>query len=114
MATIHSSDKGQVVEARDDYGRYYYIADGLGTPTAGVWDTEEDALAALEGGGPEPAAEMNERGERLHYCAYCGRDVTANAVPPADDDDAWAELAKMHGDGCYWIETRAHRRDPLD
>ncbi len=47
-------------------------------------------------------------------CAYCSRDVPADhvtdAVPAADDDEAWEELAKHHLPGCEWARTRAHRR----
>ena len=58
--------------------------------------------------------EKEEVGEmEYERCAYCGADLPAEAEdvkPPAvDDDEAWAELAKEHGTGCEWVETRAHR-----
>lgn len=46
-------------------------------------------------------------------CAYCYAEVPgceACPVPPAGDDEAWGELAAVHGEGCEWIATRAHRR----
>ena len=45
-------------------------------------------------------------------CAYCGHDVQlvkGEHVAPVDDDEAWAALAREHGDLCEWIASRAHR-----
>jgi hypothetical protein len=66
MATIYSDERGQVVRASDAMGEYYYIADGMGTPTIGAWEAEESAMAALDGEGeaPGPDFEIDERGER--------------------------------------------------
>ncbi len=44
-------------------------------------------------------------------CIYCGHDVTdTSLIPPADDNEAWEELAEEHADDCEWVMTRAHRR----
>lgn len=45
-------------------------------------------------------------------CLYCGVEIPTNdaeIVPKRDDTDEWDRLALLHGDGCEWIETRAHR-----
>lgn len=45
-------------------------------------------------------------------CAYCRADVRGCgdcAAPPAEDDEAWTELAAEHAPGCEWVATRAHR-----
>jgi hypothetical protein len=49
-------------------------------------------------------------------CIYCNAELSDGegpdgviAVPAADDDEAWAEIAGAHADGCEWVETRAHR-----
>jgi hypothetical protein len=66
MATIISNENGQVVEARDSLGTYYYLADGLGTPTAGYWLDRDAAHAALdEEEGPGPDGDIDESAERI-------------------------------------------------
>jgi hypothetical protein len=47
--------------------------------------------------------------EQRVECLYCGSDCT-NECPPADDGEAWANLAVEHDDSCEWVLTRAHRR----
>lgn len=112
MATIYSTQDGQVVRSSDAYGQYYYLADGLGTPTAGGWEREEDAIAALDGEGPAPTLEIDEQGYRLVECAYCGCTVRpGDAAPKSGDDDGWAEASVGHAEGCEWVETRAHSRE---
>lgn len=47
-------------------------------------------------------------------CAYCGAELTDEQnefpTPAEDDDEAWADLATAHADGCEWIVSRSHRR----
>ncbi len=48
-------------------------------------------------------------------CLYCGAEVLGcqecPGAPPADDSEAWAELATEHAPGCEWVITRAHRNE---
>jgi hypothetical protein len=48
-----------------------------------------------------------------HCCKtmICGTTNGLADPPPADDEEAWAELAEQHAEGCAWIRTRAHRID---
>jgi hypothetical protein len=65
MPTTFSSEDGQVVRAHDEIGTYYYLADGLGNPTYGGWDREEDAIAALYGDPPPTTVEVDAMGRRV-------------------------------------------------
>jgi hypothetical protein len=52
-----------------------------------------------------------------HHCAYCGSEISGDDapedfVPRATDDAAWTSLARLHTDGCEWIETRAFQLEP--
>jgi hypothetical protein len=51
--------------------------------------------------------------KHVEICAYCNAELDGlpRDPPPVNDDDAWAELAREHGDDCDWIETRGHQRD---
>jgi hypothetical protein len=110
MTTIYSNANGQVVKAGDVYGDYYYVADSLGLPSVGAWETEEEAMTALDSDNPQPTLEMDADGYRLVECAYCNAWVRpGDVVPASDDDQGWAEAAQGHADGCEWVETRAHR-----
>jgi hypothetical protein len=112
MATIFSNANGhQVVKARDVYGDYFYLANGLGTPTIGAYSDEDAAVAALDDPhAPEPDLEMDDKGCRLVGCAYCGQSVRpGESVPEITDAPAWEAEASQHGDNCEWVRTRAHR-----
>ena len=44
------------------------------------------------------------------HCVYCHVCVPADfGVPAIDDEDAWTEASVLHGAGCEWVATRAHR-----
>lgn len=49
--------------------------------------------------------------QRAGCCASCGMAPwqTDSAVPEADDDWRWWEIANEHAYDCTWVETRAHR-----
>lgn len=52
--------------------------------------------------------------ERDAMCRECFADIGASASGPSAapgiyDDTAWAELAEIHREGCWWINTRAYR-----
>jgi hypothetical protein len=84
------------------------------TRSATMTTTYDRTYLDAEGYEHRYAAHEHDAGEEVE-CAYCGITVPGcpdcpNA-PPADDDDAWAELAEHHADGCEWIATRAHRID---
>jgi hypothetical protein len=65
----------------------------------------EDLVRRLE--------EARAEAEGVTECAYCGVMVDdGNVVPPVDDGESWDRLAAEHGDGCEWVETRAHRLLP--
>lgn len=70
-------------------------------------------------GGPEAwdVREVDDEPVTVE-CIYCGstnvRERRDKAPPAMWDDAAWEALAIEHNDaGCEWIETRAHRRDPV-
>ena len=45
-------------------------------------------------------------------CAYCNAGIEPiDAVPVADDDEAWAALEGDHALGCEWVDTRAGRHN---
>src|SRR5262249_22221769 len=109
MPTIFSNADGQVVEAHDARGTYYYLTDGLGEPVEGGWLGRDDAIARLEGDGPEPDFAIDSRGRRglaaraarlgkdahVDYCAEFGH----WPVPGREGDwdvtawtEAWTEL----------------------
>jgi len=48
-----------------------------------------------------------------YTCVYCGVEIDGGEPDPpdVDDDESWAELAKVHADGCEWVATRAHRME---
>ena len=64
MPTIFSNADGQVVQASDARGTYYYLADGSGEPTEGGWYRPTDAIARLEGHGPAPDFAIDTKGNR--------------------------------------------------
>src|SRR5690606_15831094 len=97
---------------------YYYLADDFGQPGAGAWSSEAVALAAWEASEasddpifPEADVTMDDRGNRVLSCAYCGHEHPYDpTVPDEGDDAAWEAKAGDHAEGCEWIATRAHRR----
>jgi hypothetical protein len=133
MPTIHTTDYGLVVRASDARGTYHYLADSLGTPTEGGWTREEDAMAALEGDGPEPDFAIDIRGRRgLEALAGAlGMGAAADYVAefgsrpaPGREGDwdvtawtgAWTELehqgaTRADHDGCLeaWRDSFYHR-----
>jgi hypothetical protein len=116
MATIKRTENGQVVEARDVYGSYYYLADDFGTPAHGAFsdrEMAEEALDAEDSSTFEPDLNMDDEGYRLVTCAYCNMPVRPGDSVPKADDDAWEDIATNagHADDCEWVRTRAHRRD---
>lgn len=40
-------------------------------------------------------------------CLFCGAVVELRPIPPVDEDRAWDEIAKQHGDTCPWATSRA-------
>ena len=44
-------------------------------------------------------------------CLYCelGEQVD-NIVPPTEDDETWAKLAKQHSSDCVWVLTKAYKQ----
>ena len=63
--TVGSNENGQVVQARDSRGVYYYLADGLGEPTEGAWSSRLKAIDRLCGNGPEPEVRIDAKGNRM-------------------------------------------------
>jgi hypothetical protein len=103
MPTIFSNADGQVVEAHDAHGTYYYLADGLGEPTEGGWLGRDDAIARLEGRGPEPDFAIDTRGRRglAARAARLGRESQVDyyeefgARPVPGQEGDWAFIAWM-------------------
>lgn len=120
MSTIYRSDRGQLIEASDAYGTFYYLADAFGAPCQGGWTDRDTAIAswetleASEDEYPEADVMLDDRGRRVAACAYCHCDVSIDDVPDVDDESAWAEAAGQHADDCEWLLTRAHRVEPLE
>ena len=118
MLTIMRDERGQLVQATDGLGTYYFLADNFGKPAAGGWtqlgnaDSAWESFVAEDAIYPHTDVKIDERGRRVIGCAYCGREhALPDSVPDADDDEAWGELAAKHDDDCEWIATRAHWRD---
>ena len=56
--------------------------------------------------------ESHDDDEHTTECAYCLNQVPCtDEMPAVDDDAAWERIAKDHGAGCEWVETRAHNLD---
>lgn len=115
MHVAYRTENGQVIQARDAEGSYFYTTDTNDRIHHGGYLRFVSAVAALDSeddGVPPPAADflVDGEGHRLGECDCCGFIVPTGDVPGPDDHDAWMYHARYHARNCEWVATRADQK----